>query len=227
MIWYVDIEHEKALANAQRRPGFDQVRSQRARICGEAAGATCEPILYQEVSMDLARQKDIRAIAISGNTTDWIEYDFKTFQPLFTVIQSGEMPVIAFCGGHQLIGLLYGAHCDAIRKLRPGEEENGDFAPGWFKEVGFLPIHVIKDDPVFQGLGTDPVFFESHYWEIKEVPKGFDLLASSADVRVQVIKHQQHLIYGTQFHPEVNAADCPDGFTLLQNFFRLAGLGKA
>jgi len=79
--------------------------------------------------------------------------------------------VIGFCGGHQLIGLLYDAPCDAIRKLEPGEADPGGFAPGWFKEVGFMPVRVGKPDPIFKNLGTDPVFFESHYWEIKEVQR--------------------------------------------------------
>jgi GMP synthase-like glutamine amidotransferase len=226
MIWYVDIEHEQALADASRAPDFDRVRNERARICGEAAGVPCEPILYRQVSRELARQKNIRAIAISGNTTDWAAYDFETFEPLKKLIQSGEFAVIGFCGAHQLIGLLYGAPCGAIRKLHPGEADAGGFAPGWFKEVGFVPVHVVKPDPIFKNLGTDPVFFESHYWEIKEVPEGFDLLASTESVRVQAIKHREHLIYGTQFHPEASSPECPDGFTLLRNFFQLAGLRK-
>ncbi len=89
-----------------------------------------------------------------------------------------------------------------------------------------MPVHVLRPDPIFKGLGTDPLLFESHYWEIKAAPEGFDLLASTENVRVQAIRHRQHLIYGTQFHPEVSSADCPAGFTLLQNFFSLAGLRK-
>jgi GMP synthase-like glutamine amidotransferase len=226
MIWYVDIEHEKALADPKRRPDFDRVRNQRAQICGEAAGVPCEPILYQQVSWELAKQKNITGFAISGNTTDWIEYDFKTFQPLFDLVKSGKFAVIGFCGGHQLIGLMYDAPCDAIRKLNPGEADKGDFAPGWFKEVGFMPAHVVQDDPVFKDLGRDPVFFESHYWEIKEVPQGFDLLASTDNVKVTAIKHRQYPIYGTQFHPEVNSAEQRDGLSLLKNFFRMTGIRK-
>jgi GMP synthase-like glutamine amidotransferase len=226
MIWYVDIEHPNALTDAIRAPDFAMVRNQRAQICAEAAGAPCEPVLYQQVSWELAHQRHIQAIAISGNTTEWVDYDFKTFEPLKQLIQSGQFVVIGFCGGHQLIGLLYDAPCDAIRMLNPGEADPGGFAHGWFKEVGFMPVHVVKPDPIFDGLGADPVLFESHYWEIKELPKGFDLLASTENVRIQAIRHQQHLIYGTQFHPEVSSDDCQDGFVLLQNFFRLAGLRK-
>lgn len=226
MIWYVDIEHEKALADTKLRPNFDQVRAQRAQVCSIASGIPCEAILYQQVSWDLARQKNIKGIAISGNTTDWAEYDFKTFQPLFDLVKSGEFPVIGFCGGHQLIGLMYGAPCDAIRKLKPGEADNGNFAPGWFKEVGYMPVHVVKEDPIFKSLEHDPVFFESHYWEIKEVPVGFDLLASTDNVRVTAIKHQAYPIYGTQFHPEVNSTENRNGLTLLENFFRTTGIRK-
>ena len=220
MIFYVDIEHPDALADISRKEGFERVRSQRTQISGLAAGLSSKSILYTELTAEVIREKRVRALVISGNTTDWEFYDFKTFQPLFDIIQSGKIPTIGVCGGHQLIGFLYGADCAAIRKLEPGEPENGDFAPGWFKEVGYLPVQVVKPDPIFAGLSLEPVFFESHYWEMKEVPQGFDLLASTHDVRVQAIRHQQYPIYGTQFHPEVNSAEHRDGFNLLKNFFQ-------
>jgi GMP synthase (glutamine-hydrolysing) len=220
MIWYVDIEHENAIKDPRLAPNFDAVRSQRTRILGETAGLPSESIYYWEVSQELARQKKVKAIAISGNTSDWIKYDFATFQPLFDLVKSGTMPTIGLCGGHQLIGLMYGAKCDAIRKLKPGEPELAEWATGYFKEVGYMQVHVVKPDPIFEGLGSNPVFFESHYWEIKELPAEFDLLASTDNVRVQCIKHKQFPIYSTQFHPEVNDIDHADGIKLLRNFFK-------
>jgi GMP synthase-like glutamine amidotransferase len=219
MIWYVDIEHETALADSSRTADFERVRSERARVCAEAAGIPCEAVLYRQVSWERARAQNLQAIAISGNTTDWAEYDWDTFRPLFELVQSGQFPTIGLCGGHQLIGLMYGARCDAIRRLAPGEPDPGIFAPGWFKELGFQPVHVVKEDPLFAGLGSDPVFLESHYWEMKEVPAEFDLLASTAAVRVQAIKHKQYPIYGTQFHPEASTVEHADGLRLLRNFF--------
>jgi GMP synthase (glutamine-hydrolysing) len=224
MIWYVDIEHEDALADPERASNFDAVRNQRAWVMEDIAGIPCEAILYRQVSLDLAMQKNVRAIAISGNTTDWEDYDFTTFQPLFDLVKSGKIPVIGLCGGHQLIGLMYQAECGPLRKLESGETDPADFAPGWYKEVGFMPVQVIKDDPIFESLGDQPIFFESHYWEIKQVPDEFELLASTEECKVQTIRHKQFLIYGTQFHPEVNSAEHRDGRKLLANFFRLAGL---
>jgi GMP synthase-like glutamine amidotransferase len=224
MIWYVDIEHEEALGDPSRVADFIRVRNERAQVCSKAAGMPCAPIHYRQVSWELARKHGLQAIAISGNCTDWAEYDWPTFDPLFELVRSAKFPTIAFCGGCQLIGLMEGAHCGPIRRLAPGEEDRGGFAPGWFKEVGFLPVHVLKDDPLFNSLGNDPVFFESHYWEIKELPAGFKLLASTPDVRVQAIRCQHLPIYGTQFHPEASMPAYPDGFRLLENFFRLAAL---
>lgn len=224
LIWYVDIEHEKALADEARAPEFERVRKFRAWVCGEAANANCEPVLYQDISWDLVNEKNVQAICISGNTTDWEAYDFATFAPLFEIVKSGKLPVIGFCGGHQLIGLMYEVECGPLRRLKPGEEDPAEWAPGWYKEVGYKPVQVVKEDPLFDSLGNSPEFFESHYWEIKELPPEFDLLASTSDCRIQAIKHKSYPIYGTQFHPEVNDAGHMDGRTLLINFFRSTGI---
>jgi GMP synthase (glutamine-hydrolysing) len=224
IIWYVDIEHENAINDPKLASNFDHVREQRTRIVGEAAGLPGESIFYWKVSQDLVREKKVKAIVISGNTTDWIKYDFATFEPLFGLVKSGTIPTIGLCGGHQLIALMYAAKCEAIRKLMPGEPELAEWAPGYFKEVGFMPLHVVAADPLFDGLGSDPVFFESHYWEIKELPAEFKLLASSKEVRIQCIKHLTKPIYGTQFHPEVNDIDHADGIKLLRNFFKATGV---
>lgn len=224
MIWYVDIEHEDAINDPKLAPNFDAVREQRTRIVGEAAGLPSESIFYWKVSRELVEAKKVKAIVISGNTSDWIRYDFATFEPLFELVKSGDIPTIGLCGGHQLIGLMYDAPCEAIRKLNPGEAELAEWAPGYFKEVGFMPVHVVADDPIFAGLGSDPVFFESHYWEIKELPTELKLLASTGNVRVQCLKHKEKPIYGTQFHPEVNDIDHADGIKLLRNFFKVTGV---
>lgn len=227
LIWYIDIEHANAINDPKLAPNFDRVREQRTRIVGEAAGLPSASIFYWEVSQDLARQKKVKAIAISGNTTDWVNYDFATFEPLFSLVKSGSIPTIGLCGGHQLIGLMYGADCEAIRKLKPGEPDLAEWAPGYFKEVGYMPIQIVESNPLFDNLGSDPVFFESHYWEIKDLPSELKLLARTENVRVQCIKHQNFPIYGTQFHPEVNDIDHADGIKLLRNFFKVTGVSPA
>jgi GMP synthase-like glutamine amidotransferase len=135
-----------------------------------------------------------------------------------------------------------------MRLLEGGEQDpRQDYAAGYFKEWGFVPVRVLKSDPLFGGLGGAPRFLEAHYWEIKEIPPGFELLAASESCRVQAIRQAGKSVYGTQFHPEAyiieEQADYrswwvdwvypegytevqPDGRRLLVNFFRTSGILK-
>jgi GMP synthase (glutamine-hydrolysing) len=224
MIWYVDIEHEKVLADPKRAPDHFRVRDQRAGVMSDIAGVQCEAIHYTMATKALAQEKDVRAIAISGNVSDWEEYDLASFQPFFELVMDSRIPCIGLCGGHQLIALMYGAECGPLRKLETNEEDpGGGFAPGYFKEVGYKPVRIVQDDPLFEGLDKEPIFFESHYWEVKQLPPDFCLLASTAACGVQVMKHRRFTVYGTQFHPEVHSLDHRDGRVLLANFYKIAG----
>jgi GMP synthase-like glutamine amidotransferase len=227
IVWYVDIEHEKVLQDPILASDHRRTRDFRAEVMSLTSWLPCDPIHYLEVSQKLAAARHVRAIAISGNVTDWDQYDFATFQPLFDIIQDGSIPVIALCGGHQLIGLMYHAECGALRRLQPGEADpDPSWAPGYYKEVGYKDVSILQDDPLFAGLPQTPIFYESHYWEVKQLPADFELLASTADCRVQAMKHKRFILYGTQFHPEVTSVEHDDGMTLLTNFFRVAGIRK-
>jgi len=220
----VDLEHERVLNDPTRWGSHLRTRNHRAAVLGEIAGVFCQAIHYTEVSLSLAHQKGVRVIALSGFTTDFEYYDFSTFYPVCELVKQGRIPVIALCGGHQLLAYMFGGTCGALRRLKRGEKDPADWAPGWYKEVGYMPVRVLQDDPIFKGLGSEPVFFESHYWEVKRLPADFELLASTDECEVQVMRHKDCLIYGTQFHPEVYEDRYPDGRTLLANFFRIAGI---
>lgn len=222
IIWYVDIEHENAVRDPDRKENFDYVRQQRTQIVGLAAGLPSESVHYWEISPELALEKNVRAICISGNTTDWWEYDFARFDPLFQLIEEHAMPTLGLCGGHQLLALLFGGSCDAIRLLEADETDlDPSWAPGYYKEIGFMPVEVLVTDPIFNNCGNPPIFFESHYWEVKELPETLISLAHTPEVAVQVLKHVNLPVYGTQFHPEVYDLKNPDGATLLKNFFSI------
>jgi GMP synthase (glutamine-hydrolysing) len=119
---------------------------------------------------------------------------------------------------------MFGGACGAIRKLKPLEKDPADWAPGYYKELGYVPITIVEDDPIFDGMGDKPELYESHYWEVKRFPDDFVLLASTEEVEVQVMRHKECPLYGVESHPEVYDDDHPDGLTLLTNFFRIAGV---
>ena len=58
----------------------------------------------------------------------------------------------------------------------------------------------------------------SHYCEVKKLPKGFELLASSDHCRIEAMRHKHKPLYGTQFHPEAYDEPFLHGKRLLENF---------
>jgi GMP synthase (glutamine-hydrolysing) len=87
-----------------------------------------------------------------------------------------------------------------------------------------MPVRVTEPHGLFEGMGRQPTFFESHYWEVKSAPPGFRRLAESDLCFVQALAHEDRPLFGTQFHPEDYDEANPDGRRLLENFFRLAGI---
>ena len=87
-----------------------------------------------------------------------------------------------------------------------------------------MPVRVINRAPLFKDLPREPVFLEAHYLEAKELPPGFENLASTDECRIQAIKCQDKPVYDTQFHPELYDNEHSDGRTLIANFLRVAGI---
>ena len=245
MICYVDIEHEKALQSAEKRV-IHQAHCTDVKLrLEETSGDVCLVQHYKRVTRQWLSELEIRALIISGNSTDWAEYDEIDLLEMYRIIRGAELPILGICGGCQLIAMAHGAPLGPIRRLEEGEKDPcKDFAPGYFKGWGFVPVRVLKSDPLLDGLGEEPVFLAAHYWEIKEIPPGFELLASSDICRIQAIKRVGKLVYGTQFHPEAytegqgdshswlvnlvypegHTEERADGRKLLVNFFQAAGI---
>jgi GMP synthase-like glutamine amidotransferase len=245
MICYVDMEHEEALQSPAERAVHQSQCADVKRRLEETSNDVCIVQDYRGVTRQWLSEAEIRALVISGNVTDWAEYDEGDLLRMYRIIRSAELPILGICGGCQLIAMAHGASLGPIRRLEEGEEDPyRDFAPGYFKEWGFMPVRVLKSDPLFDGLGKEPVFLEAHYWEVKELSSSFELLASSDACRIQAIRWGRKLVYGTQFHPEayierqadrcselVNlvypkgyAKERPDGRKLLVNFFKVADI---
>lgn len=245
MICYVDIEHEKALQGPEERTAHrDRCEDVRLRL-EETSGDICLVRRHERVTQRWLRESKVKAVVISGNVTDWAEYDEADLLRLSRMIRDAELPIIGLCGGCQLIAMAHGAPLGSIRRIEKGEEDPcRDYAPGYFKEWGFVPMRILESDPIFDGLGERPCFLAAHYWEVKDTPAGFKLLASSSSCRVQAIKRIGKPVYGTQFHPEAYTGGggarrgwlidlvYPEGYPeaqtdgrkLLVNFFRMCGI---
>ena len=228
MLCYVNIEHPNIMNDLKRRRArLVKLMDAKMRF-EELSGEPCLISNYQDVSVQETLKMNVRAILISGNSTNWSEYDFNAFDELFKLIKDHDIPILGLCGGHQLIAKAYGGKVAPMRSLRPGEDDPlPHMAPGFYKERGFLEVEVVKDDPLFKGLSDKIVVNEAHHGEIKELPGQFEILASREECPIQAIRHRRKLLYGTQFHPENYDDNKTDGKIILQNFFKMAGILKA
>jgi GMP synthase-like glutamine amidotransferase len=245
MICLVSIEHESWLENPETRATHLSYCMDVKLKVEKMTGQPCLVQRYPDVTQRRLHELGIVALLISGNATDWSHYEPEELAELVGIIRAAEWPILGFCGGHQLIALAHGATVAPMRRLRPGEADVTTLSgPGYLKEWGFVPLDVVEADPIFDGLGASPVFLEAHYCEVKELPPGFRLLASSRDCPIQAMVQRDRPVYGVQFHPEAYTERLhdrrsplanlvypdggpearPDGRGLLANFFRFAGV---
>ncbi len=224
MIVFVDNEHEAGYG----QPWGERLLAARVRIKYRLEEMTNQPCLivrYNRVTVELLRQLDIRAIFISGSGTDPDQYERAEQANFFAVLRTNGWPTFGFCGGMQAMAESYGVTVARIGALAPDEEDpNPNFAAGFRKELGYGPVQLLRAHPLLAGLGEAPIFRHAHSWELKTVPTGFQLYASTATTPIQLIIHDELPIVGTQFHPEYWTDDHPAGERLIRNFCQWAGL---
>ena len=91
-------------------------------------------------------------------------------------------------------------------------------------EYGNAMISILDDSDLLHGLGKDAekTVWMSHGDRIDRMPRGFSVLAGSANSPVAAMADHKRRWFGVQFHPEV--AHTPDGVKILGNFlFRICG----
>ena len=223
IVLYVDTEHERVVKDSMlgsfHRAKLDAARGRLAT----AANAPCLIAGYADVSSSMIEATGATAVIISGNSTDWARYDLAAMTGLLQAIRAAPVPILGICAGHQLVGLAHGARWGPLGPLAEGEDDPYPrFAPGQRKERGFLPVQVDPTCPLFSGLDQAETFFQSHYWQLEEVPEGFVPRATSPWSDIQAIERRDRPVFGVQFHPERYDAAHPAGAKVLRNFFALS-----
>jgi GMP synthase (glutamine-hydrolysing) len=135
-----------------------------------------------------------------------------------TVLESPRAPQGLFDRGVPILGICYGQQTMAAQL--------GGAVEGGTPEYGRAEIEVVRESPLFAGLGgvghREPVWM-SHGDSVRALPLGFEPIAVSEGAPFAVIADESRRIYGVQFHPEV--VHTPRGALLLRNFVRnIAGL---
>jgi GMP synthase (glutamine-hydrolysing) len=219
----LDIQHpDLILKQVADKPGQQYGGRRTQSRVKEITGQPCLLVHFTEVKPEQLDQPNVKAILITGRSK---EVSKELDRRFYALIRTTRIPIFGFCGGMQLISEAFGAKVQPMRKLREGEKDpNPQYRPGLFKEWGFLPVKVVQRDPLFAGLPGELLVREAHAEHALETPPEFVLLASTAECRVQAIKHKERPVYGTQFHPEAFDDAHPHGKDILQNFFRITGI---
>jgi len=181
------------------------------------------------------------AIVLSGTLRDFDYYQTSILESFGAFIRETRIPVLAICGGHQLVGLSFGARVVTLDKLEQHEQRESRT-----HEYQYRFIRITEpDDPIFTNLNCmdaeSPArilrVWQNHGLQLDRIPKGFKLLATSYLCRNQMMvkRSEGQLIYTVQFHLEKSFEDwnknrtrwehpndSRDGRILFENFLTIA-----
>jgi len=90
------------------------------------------------------------AIVLSGTLRDFDYYQQPMLDGFASFIQKTKIPVLAICGGHQLVGLSFGARVVTLDKLE--QHEQREDRPHEY-QYRFIRI-TSPSDPIFAGINT-------------------------------------------------------------------------
>ena len=189
------------------------------------AGDSGMVLPYAEITIENMKKLRPAFLVLSPNGIPWCNYRGKNgenlanfFKDLPVIIEDMGIPVLGICGGHQALALAFGGKVGPIRG-----GENDCFPYGHNPtEKGRRDIHILHKDPLFSGVGKSLNLVQSHYDEVKRLPKGFITLGENELCPYQIIRHPDRPAYGVQAHTEYFANSRPDGGILLRNFLEIA-----
>ncbi|MEK7722887.1 MAG: hypothetical protein AAB336_00935 [Acidobacteriota bacterium] len=199
-----------------------------------------------EVS-EAARDFNPDAIVMSGTLSDFDFYNPAQLEKFKQFITKTEIPVLAICGSHQLVGMSFGMPLSTLDNLDPSQKRSGRVVEYQYRFIKILD----DDDAIFDGIkdaesgiwqdytkDSDILrVWQNHGLQVEGVPEGFKLLATAYLCKNQMMvkRSENQMIYTVQFHLEKSFEDwntnptrwehqneSRDGRILFENFLKLA-----
>ncbi|MGB7924824.1 MAG: hypothetical protein WCF57_16395 [Pyrinomonadaceae bacterium] len=160
-----------------------------------------------------------QAIVMSGTLQDFDFYNPEMIESFSRFIRQTRTPVLGICGGHELVGLSFGARILTMSNMEQHEQRQG--RPFEYQYRFILITDPV--DPIFCGI-NDPEsgmwqdyttearilrVWQNHGLQLDRTPEGFKLLATAYLCRNQMMvkRTDGQLIYSVQFHLEKSFQD--------------------
>jgi GMP synthase (glutamine-hydrolysing) len=187
------------------------------------------------------------AIVMSGTLTDFDYYNPAHLDKFADFVKTTQIPILAICGAHQLVGVAFGKELTTLDKLTPAEKRAGRMVEYQYR---FIKI-IDTSDPIFDGIANEESgvwqeyttqddilrVWQNHGLQVEGIPEGFKLLATAYLCKNQMMvkRSEGQMIYAVQFHLEKSFEDWSknptrwqhvnesrDGRILFENFLKLA-----
>src|SRR6187549_2217769 len=170
------------------------------------ANVYCEIIPYHK---NFEYEPGLKGIILSGSPFSVNDVNSPDVNVQFMI---DRVPVLGVCYGAQLTAKRFGGRVDKSNK----------------REYGRALLHKQKDDVLLHDVMEKSQVWMSHADTILELPKGFELLATTESIPIAAFRmsvngsanHKQQTtnfpLYGLQFHPEVYHSI--EGKKILHNF---------
>ena len=162
--------------------------------------------IYSEIlpyNATVAVDDSVKAVILSGSPCS-VNGENALHADLSHIL--GKVPVLAICYGAQYLAKSLGGVVESSQK----------------REYGKAELHVLSEDPLWEGMGTQSQVWMSHGDTILELPEQFETVGSTSSIEVAAFKSKDRAfdapVYGLQFHPEV--VHSLEGLHLLSNFAR-------
>ncbi|MBP3241282.1 MAG: glutamine-hydrolyzing GMP synthase [Oribacterium sp.] len=171
---------------------YNQLIARRVRDLGVYA-----EVYASSIGLDKIRELNPKGIIFTGGPQSVYKDESQHIDP--AIFDMG-IPILGICYGAQLIAYELGG----VVKTAP------------VSEYGRTDVVIDRQDSVLAGTSDNTIMWMSHTDYISEVPKGFKIIAHTANCPVAGMEDADRKIYAVQFHPEVQHS--VEGNKLFHNF---------
>lgn len=217
---------------ARNEPGFDErawVKRDREisalalgnieqNVRNLAVTSEVQILHLSEVTAETVREFGADAVVLSGTLRDFDFYHPAMIERFAEFVRETDVPLLGICGGHQLVGLCFGAEIITLDRKSPAERRENRL-----NEYQYRFVKIVEDDPIFDRIvdeddtaaGLDRRkrgilrVWQNHGLMIDRVPEGFVNLAAGylCPIQAMVKRDDRQLIYTVQFHIEKSFED--------------------